>query len=303
MKRLLFVGFVLAAMVGTEAAVAAPVGVTVDATTTVTGRGPGGNRQIIKNSPIFQDDRLKANRTGNAQIVLVDKTRIVVGPGAVVDIDDFTFASNNTFKSITVKATAGAFRFMSGNSKSSAYNIETPVGSIGVRGTAFDVAVTGNDVRVAVVLGAVEMCPDGNRRNCQTLQGWCSYGIMNRQGVEKKGTLTSKPKQEKELFPLMVNQTSLNNQFRHFGPSCASVASLPNFQDNRAQPSFSAPSAPSGPSPGPGPGPGPGPEPTVNSGDRSGLANGTNPGRGSFNSQSTNHPTGHPNNPNNSPNG
>jgi hypothetical protein len=132
-KAVLLCGMMFAAMAGTNAH-AAPVGVTVDATTTVTGAGPGGNRQIVKDSPIFSDDRLKANRTGNAQIILVDKTRIVVGPNAQVDIVDYVYDTNKTFKSITIKATKGAIRFISGNSKASAYKVVTPSGTIGVRG-------------------------------------------------------------------------------------------------------------------------------------------------------------------------
>lgn len=132
-KAALLFGMMVAALAGTNAH-AAPVGVTVDASTTVTGAGPGGNRLINKDSPIFSDDRLKADRTGNAQIILVDKTRIVVGPNAQVDIVDYVYDLNKTFKSITIKATKGAIRFISGNSKASAYKLVTPSGTIGIRG-------------------------------------------------------------------------------------------------------------------------------------------------------------------------
>ena len=93
-KAALLFGMMVAALAGTNAH-AAPVGVTVDASTTVTGAGPGGNRLINKDLPIFSDDRLKADRTGNAQIILVDKTRIV-GPNAQVDIVDYVYDLNKT---------------------------------------------------------------------------------------------------------------------------------------------------------------------------------------------------------------
>lgn len=124
---------VVAALLGGNAQ-AAQVGNTVDASTTVTGSGTGGNRTIGKNSPIFSDDRLKADRTGNAQIILVDNTRIVVGPNAQVDIVDYVYDSDKTFKTITIKATKGAIRFISGKSKASAYKLVTPSGTIGIRG-------------------------------------------------------------------------------------------------------------------------------------------------------------------------
>src|SRR4051794_22616581 len=91
-------------------------GVAVEATTIVRGTGPGGERQIKAESPVFSDDRLLANATGRAQILLVDETKIIVGPGAQIDIDDFVFSGQNSFESVTVKATKGAFRFISGTS-------------------------------------------------------------------------------------------------------------------------------------------------------------------------------------------
>jgi hypothetical protein len=113
---------------------AAPIGKTIAAATLVNAYGKNGNRVIAPKSPIYSDDRLKANRTGNAQIILVDKTRIVVGPGAEVRIDDFVFDTDKTFSKMVVKVSKGAIRFISGKSKSSAYKIKTPSGTIGIRG-------------------------------------------------------------------------------------------------------------------------------------------------------------------------
>jgi hypothetical protein len=263
-------------MVVASGATAAPIGTTVDASTTVTGAGPSGNRQIVRDSPIYSDDRLKANRTGNAQIILVDDTKIVVGPNAQIDIDNFVFDSNKTFQSLTVKATTGAFRFISGNSRSAAYKIDTPTGTIGVRGTAFDVALLPGETHVAIVQGQVQLC--SNSGACQNLSGWCSYAVMNRTGVEPKGRLLTRSAAERQQFPLMMNQRPLRAQFRHWGPSCAgSLGTAPATQGRpgRSQAAISpttpaqnagsapAPDSVSAPDPGPGPGPGPGstPEP------------------------------------------
>jgi hypothetical protein len=199
-----------------------PVGVAVDAATTVTGSGPEGDREILKNSPIFQDDRLVATPSGNAQIILVDKTRIVVGPGAQIDIDNFVYATKYTFSSITVKASQGAFRFISGASKSVAYKIETPTVTIGVRGTSFDVGITGDQVHVVMVRGTVELCPRNGQ--CQELSGLCSYGIMGNTTVNVQGSLRTKGRAEKANFPLMANERALRTQFRQAG-GCANTAS------------------------------------------------------------------------------
>ena len=111
-----------------------PIGRTVASATLVNAFGRTGKRVIVPKSPIFSDDRLKANATGNAQIILIDKTKIVVGPGAEVRIDDYVFDTNKTFSKVVVSVSKGSIRFISGNSKASAYRIKTPTGTIGVRG-------------------------------------------------------------------------------------------------------------------------------------------------------------------------
>ena len=227
-----------ACLTGGAAIAAQPVGVTVDASTTVTGSGPAGSREIRKDSAIFQDDRLKATKSGNAQIILVDKTKIVVGPGAQVDIDNFVFNSDQTFKTVTIRATKGAFRFVSGNSGSSAYKIQTPSGTIGVRGTAFDVAVVNGQTHVVMVRGEVQMC--ARNGTCEMLRGLCSYGVMGSSKIELEGNLRQKGRAEKANFPLMRDEKQLRAQFR-LGGDCATTAALPpiNRPDN-----FLAPQAP-----------------------------------------------------------
>ncbi len=234
--------FALTILAGQDTLAAEQVGTAVAASTLVTGSGPAGAREINKNSPIFQDDRLLATATGNAQIVLVDNTRIVVGPGAQIDIDDFVYASEKTFATVTIKATQGAFRFISGRSNSSAYKIDTPYGQIGVRGTAFDVGIANGQVHVAMVSGTTELCPASGQ--CQELTGLCSYGVMDSNTVEIQGSLRTKDQSDKANFPLMVNQRPLQIQFR-LGGGCASSAASPfNRENDGDRNSFEAQPAP-----------------------------------------------------------
>jgi len=243
MLRILFPAVLALAGSVPMAIAAQQVGVAVEAATLVTGSGPEGEREIAKNSPIFLDDRLLATPSGNAQIILVDKTRIVVGPGAQIDIDDFAYATKSTFASITVKASQGAFRFISGASKPAAYKIETPTGTIGVRGTAFDVGISEGRVHVVMVRGTVELCPANGQ--CQLLTGLCSYGVMGSESVEVAGNLRTKSQAEKANFPLMANERALRMQFRQ-GGRCASTASNRTFSNqDRTGDSFSPEFSPS----------------------------------------------------------
>jgi len=71
--------------------------------------------------------------------LLKDQTVFTVGPDCVLTIDKFVYdPNNNANNSLSASVSKGMFRFMSGNiSKASSQNvsIDTPVASMGVRGT------------------------------------------------------------------------------------------------------------------------------------------------------------------------
>jgi len=199
-------------------ALASKVGVTVDADKTVRATGGSDPRIVVSNTSIFANDRLRANASGNAQIRLIDGTKIVVGPNADVKIDDFVI-TGQTVSKLTVSATRGAFRFISGRSKSSAYSIRTPNGTIGVRGTAFDVTITPQGTNVALLRGTINACDRGGR--CQIVRNRCDYVLIGRGGVTKDRLNSDALRaRSRALFPLLVNETNLNQQFRQRGAGC-----------------------------------------------------------------------------------
>lgn len=208
----------LLSIVGSTASLADKVGTTVDASKTVKATGGSNSRILASKTSIFRNDRLRANSSGNAQIRLIDGTKIVVGPNADVKIDDFVITGQTVTK-LTVSATRGAFRFISGRSKSSAYSIRTPNGTIGVRGTAFDVTITPQGTNVALLRGTIEACDRSGR--CQIVRNRCDYVLIGRRGV-KKDRLNSDSlrNRSKSLFPLLVNESNLNKQFRQSGSGC-----------------------------------------------------------------------------------
>ncbi|CTQ56606.1 FecR protein [Roseibium album] len=194
------------------------VGITIDADDTVRATGGSAARIVVTKTSIFRNDRLRANASGNAQIRLIDGTKIVVGPNADVKIDDFVI-SGQTVTKLTVSATRGAFRFISGRSKSAAYKIRTPNGTIGVRGTAFDVTITRQGTNIALLRGAIRACDRGGR--CQVIRNRCDYALIGRRGVRKDRLNSDALRaRSKSLFPLLVNETKLRNQFRQRAAGC-----------------------------------------------------------------------------------
>ncbi|MCL4767513.1 MAG: FecR domain-containing protein [Hyphomicrobiaceae bacterium] len=116
-------------------------------------------RRLLKGGKVHQEEVVETAKAALAEIRLLDDTKLAVGPGARVVLDKFVYDPNAKPGAIAINLTKGAFRFISGSSPSTAYEIRTPTASMGVRGTVFDVYVAPNG-ETAVLLheGAVDVC-------------------------------------------------------------------------------------------------------------------------------------------------
>ena len=202
-------------------AMAEVVGVTKFADQTVTGNISGASRVVVTAAEIYENERLQANATGNAQIELRDGTKIVVGPNADVVVDNFVFSKDsNKVSELTIRATKGAFRFITGASDHSAYKIVTPYASIGVRGTALDVTLANGGANIALLQGQITVCDRGGK--CQRVDRSCTYTFVGGRGIEKPAAMVSpfQATKNRNLFPLLTNQRGLRSEFQRFALSC-----------------------------------------------------------------------------------
>ena len=117
------------------------VGSTIAAQSTVSGEGAVGKRTIATADPIYRDERLRSNLTGLGEFQLGDGTKLVLGRNASLVIDRYVLGGGGKAKTVTLKLLSGSARFVTGASDKRAYKILTPQGTIGVRGTAFDLTV------------------------------------------------------------------------------------------------------------------------------------------------------------------
>ena len=271
--------FAIMTLFSTNTALAAAVGVTRQAHEQVSGTLSGKQRVIVTSAEVFENERLISNANGNAQIELLDGTKIVVGPDANVVLDKFVYNADNSINSLTVKATKGAFRFISGKSDHAAYKVVTPTATIGIRGTAFDVTVSKAGSHIALLSGGVTVCtPKGE---CRNIDQRCDYVFVGNGSFSKERNIADRPKQKSgDIFPLLANQSKLLSSFRLNGRSCGVAAnSTASAQTAAAAPS-AAPAAPAS-----------APPSTPN---RSGLGDGTNPGKGSGQVNSNNNGNNNP---------
>ncbi|MCV9963103.1 FecR domain-containing protein [Pararhizobium sp. BT-229] len=152
------------------------VGQAVEIKTLVSGAGG----ELAVHDPVHRDERIRTSKSGLGQFVFQDGTKLAVGWGSSVVLDDFVFDNSRSMKKLTIRAMKGTFRWVSGRSKHAAYEILTPAGTIGVRGTVFDFYIGGDGTTAIVLLGgAAQFCGAGG---CANLTQRCDSVVARRNG-------------------------------------------------------------------------------------------------------------------------
>jgi FecR protein len=204
----IFLVSLFATLSAAQVASAAAIGKVVAVVGTPNASGPGGSRILKSGADVFEDDRITVGG-GNAQIVLIDNTRLVLGPGSTLVLDKFLLKNKSTASKISIKALRGTFRFITGKSPKSAYDIRTAHATIGIRGTGFDFWVRGQ-TGVAVMLGRVRLC---NGPRCVELRDTCDVGIAGGGSARRPGGREATRVIAQNL-PFIANQRALRAAFR-----------------------------------------------------------------------------------------
>jgi len=90
--------------------------------------------------PLEEGDILKTGADGHLGVVLRDDTRVSLGPDTEVRIDRFVFAPAQGQLALVLKMVRGVAAYVSGKIAQlspDAVRVETPVATVGVRGTRF----------------------------------------------------------------------------------------------------------------------------------------------------------------------
>lgn len=248
--RLFAVTAMLAVASGPAVPISAPVGQVLKATQTVRASGNAGARVLSKNSDIFFLDRISTNSTGVGEFEFADGTKLAVGPSASLVVDAYVLKNNSSFKKLGLSAAKGTFRWISGRSASSAYQIRTPYGTMGIRGTAFDVTLRNGRVYIALIDGSAKFCAGSS---CQTLKRSCDYIVADGRKLSKPEPISSaftKRAAAAEIFPYLANPNRLSSRFRIGGGNCLGrIAAV--GKDNAPQPASADPEPGAGPDPEP----------------------------------------------------
>ena len=125
-----------------QAGVSSAVKGQVDRASTVSDTGPRQN--LEPGSKVYMQDRVSSEERSLAQLLLLDESTFKLGPNSSVVIDEFIYDPEQGTGEMVVEAASGVMRFISGAiGRSDPDNVEinTPLGSLGVRGTMVTVSI------------------------------------------------------------------------------------------------------------------------------------------------------------------
>jgi hypothetical protein len=114
--------------------------------------------QINVGDGLLRDEVVRTGLDGAARLVMADSTNLSLGPGASLKLDRTVFDDEHHYRDVAIRLTAGAFRFVTGNSEKTAYKITTPLATVGVRGTTLDILSQRGQTIVNLQEGQSSVC-------------------------------------------------------------------------------------------------------------------------------------------------
>ncbi len=159
------------ALVQAAPAVAQSIGNAQSITNQVDGILRGNTRSLAVGSDVFSNEVVRTGDAASAQLVFLDATNLSVGPRSLVTLDRFVYNPDRNTGRVVVRASRGIFRFVTGSQPSRDYTVQTPVATIGVRGTVFDLLVRADRTTVVLIEGAVVVTARGGGTVTLTVPG------------------------------------------------------------------------------------------------------------------------------------
>ena len=144
-------------------------------------RADGTRMPAEVGTPVYPGDVVETSATGAASIDFADNTSFAISESARLSVDEFIYNAAEQSGSTFFSMLQGAFVYTSGligKNDPASVNIDTPVGSIGIRGTvvAGHIAPAGQDSTITLVDGAIVLT---NEAGTLEMSGHFSTATLN----------------------------------------------------------------------------------------------------------------------------
>lgn len=202
-------------------------------------------RRVERGEAVYRGDWIETEPKARAKIQLHDETELVVGPSSRIHLDEFVYDAGSDQGTVLVEMGVGLLRFTTGVLEPESYEVKTPVASIGVRGTIFDVIVAAVDFVTTVILREGRIGVTGVTRTTTVDRPGHASDVQGA-GQEPSESREATREEESQTDPLkrpFRNEIQSNRQ----RPGLPSGVTRPNPPSSG--PSVPKPSMPSSPKP------------------------------------------------------
>jgi hypothetical protein len=107
------------------------------------------SQTLSPGSQLRSNETVRTGNRGQADLVFIDNTNLTVGPTSEVLLDKFVYDPVGSSGKVVMNATRGTFRFVTGKQDHRVYQVSTPYGTLGVRGTVAEIKILPRMVRKA----------------------------------------------------------------------------------------------------------------------------------------------------------
>ena len=144
-------------------------------------------RKLKRRAPIFDVDTVQTDDNSKAQFRMNDGTLLALKENSKLLIAEYNYNAEEGGGSAVLELVEGGLRSVTGAIKSNngSYELKTPVGSIGIRGTHYEIELIQGEVFIAVWDGAIDVSVDvgGTDQTVSFGEGEdFSYGIIDESG-------------------------------------------------------------------------------------------------------------------------
>ena len=126
----------------------------------VTSNRVGRNITLKRRSSIYEKDEIKVGKDGRAQFRMIDQAIISLQENSVLQIKKYQFKEGDSSNSALLELLSGGLRTITGaigKGNKKAYELRTPLATIGIRGTDYEVEIVSNGMYVAVWDGVIHL--------------------------------------------------------------------------------------------------------------------------------------------------
>ena len=128
---------------------------TVGLATDVRGLVTGDLRTLLVGSDVYFNETIRTDEASRVRLQFLDDTQLYIAQASEVVLDRFVFDPGQSAGDFAVSLVRGTFRFVTGLQDSSAYEVNTPIATIGVRGTIWHALLAQNLLLLALEDGTI----------------------------------------------------------------------------------------------------------------------------------------------------